>query len=392
MTLDYQQVRKQVTQFGVQSRERQQALDSRHKKARDALDSHAHAIQQLRMTVEKVVRSFDPSMRCALPVSEPLNARFAAPRIENSVTVLAADGSQINPDRHAEVAYCLINVGAIVLRSGSPVPPEIRIQSRLLSVEELEGITVNTLALRRDLEERSILAELAPNLPQPVYSFTDGPMELWGSGDTSPDMVSQYQQRLGDYLKVLEELRRLGVVTAGYVDRPVARPVVRLLEIADTPEDKLPEIKKNHTLQGVLDDNIFSDLLAPGERSALFAWQSPAASSYPDELGIHFFYLNVGEDEGPWVARVEVPGWVAGDPDMLGGLHATLVEQCRMMGSRPYPYLLHRAHETALVTHQDRDQVTNMLVREFLSRGIPIPGRSHKQALKDSAGRTRYKR
>ena len=392
MTLDYQQVREQATKFGEQSRERQLHLESLHIKAQDLLNEHADEIEHLRMTVQNVVRSYDNAIRCALPVDEPLNARFSAPAIEAPVTVLAADGSQINPDRHADVEYCLINVGAIVLQTGSTAPPVTHITSNLLTVEELEGITDNTLALRRDLEERSILAKLATNLPAPVYSFTDGPMELWGSKDTSSEMVSEYKKSLEKYLEALEVLRRLGVATAGYVDRPVARPVVRLLEIADTPDMKLQEIKKIQSLRGVRDDDIFRELLRPGERSAVFAWQSPAASSYPDELGIHFFYLNAGQDERPWIARVEVPGWVAGDTTMLGGLHATLVEQCRIMGSRPYPYLLHRAHETALVTHQDRDQVTQMIIREFLRREIPIPGRSHKQALKDSTGKKRYRK
>jgi len=66
------------------------------------------------------------------------------------------------------------------------------------------------------------------------------------------------------------------------------------------------------------------------------------------------------------------------------------VDQCRILGTRPYPYLLHRAHETALVTFQDRDQVTQMIALELHRQGIPIQGVSYKQANKDLPGRTRY--
>jgi hypothetical protein len=70
-------------------------------------------------------------------------------------------------------------------------------------------------------------------------------------------------------------------------------------------------------------------------------------------------------------------------------LHAVLVNQCRILGARTYPYLLHRAHETAVVTHRERDEVTNMIVLELRRRGIPVEGISQKQAAKNLGGRTR---
>ncbi len=67
-----------------------------------------------------------------------------------------------------------------------------------------------------------------------------------------------------------------------------------------------------------------------------------------------------------------------------------LVDQCRILGTRPYPYLLHRAHETAVVSLEERDQVTQMIVMELQRQGVPLAGQSQKQALKQSAGRTRF--
>jgi NurA domain len=107
-------------------------------------------------------------------------------------------------------------------------------------------------------------------------------------------------------------------------------------------------------------------------------------------LELHFFYLNVGRMGKPWLARVEVPGWVVASQELLDNLHAVLVEQCRSLGSRPYPYLLHRAHETALVSLEEREQVTQMIALEYRRLGVPFQGQSNKQANKDLAGRTRY--
>ena len=77
---------------------------------------------------------------------------------------------------------------------------------------------------------------------------------------------------------------------------------------------------------------------------------------------------------------------------MLNNLHAVLVDQCRIMGTRPYPYLLQRAHETALLSRQEKEQVTQMIILELRQRGIKLEGPSQKQASKDLPGRTSYKR
>jgi NurA-like 5'-3' nuclease len=88
--------------------------------------------------------------------------------------------------------------------------------------------------------------------------------------------------------------------------------------------------------------------------------------------------------------RVEIPRWVADDTDKLGMLHAVLVAQCRMLGARPYPYLLHRAHETAVVSHDERNQVEQMLLRELREQGAETDEGSYKQSAKDLPGKTRF--
>ena len=87
--------------------------------------------------------------------------------------------------------------------------------------------------------------------------------------------------------------------------------------------------------------------------------------------------------------RVEIPRWVADDPEKLNLLHAALVEQCRIMGSKPYPYLLHRAHEVAVVTREEKFQVEQMLMQELRRQDEETDDGSYKQSAKDLQGRTR---
>ena len=397
MSLDFRQVQEQVRQLGEQASGRQELLKNLRQWARDLLKEYSDQQPALREKVRRVVASHDPYLRCAVPPDpgvrppEPLDAAQPLPPLPTRASILAADGSQIPVDRHAEVLYSLVNVGAIHMRLQSGEPPQLTVRSQLLYDEEIyknhRMITDAFLARLRDVQERGILAELAQSAAPPVITFTDGPVELWGAdegdGSGAPNQISQY-------LHTLQQLEQMGASVAGYVDKPTADLVVRLLEVAVTPENELKEIKEQFPLNGVSDYALFQSLLHPGERSVVFAFQSPQARQYKDGLALHFFYLNVGREGHPWLARVDIPAWVAGDAQRLDVLQAVLVDQCRMMGSRPYPYLLHRAHETAVVTLDDREQVTQMIALELRRRHVEVGEVSQKQGSKDLSGRTRY--
>jgi hypothetical protein len=395
MSLDFRQVREQVRQLGENARLRLESLQTKREQAFALLESNAQALDDLRQKVRRLVHDYDPYLRCALPFQEPLDAHQPLPQLPNQATLLAADGSQIAPDRHLEVNYCLINVGAIRMQLGAAQAPEVTIRSQLFYDEALYTetgvITEARLALLRDLNERSRLADLAEGTAPPVITVTDGPMELWG-GREGGESESEFRKSMDAYREVLSRLRRMGAATAGYVDKPAANLVVRLLEVAMLAESQLPEIRRAFPLRGVIDAHLFRRILDAGERSAVFALQSGSAGDYRDELALHFFYLNVGRPGHPWLARVEIPAWVAADARMLDDLHAVLVQQCRLMGGRAYPYLLHRAHEAAVVTLQEKEQVTAMIAQELRRRGVEVGEVSHKQSAKDLPGRTGYER
>jgi hypothetical protein len=387
MSLDFQQAQAQVRQLGKNAQQHAQRTQALRLRANELLQTNAHALAQLRDKVE-AARKQDPSLRCAVPLddpdAEPLDGHYPLPELPAQATLIAADGSQINPDRHAAVNYCLINVGAIRMRHGSSEPPLPFTQCRLLYDEQLYTasgtLTEETVALMRDLHERRYLVDMAEGAAPPVVTFTDGPMELWGAKDEGGE--GGFRKYLDEYRKALTRLCELGVTTAGYVDKPGADLVVRLLEIAEATEAGLHNIRKQRSLRGVTDADLYRERLAPGERSAVFAIQSRSLGDYTENLALRFFYLNVGLPDDSWLARIEVPAWVAADAPKLNNLHAILIDQCRIMGGRPYPYLLHRAHETAVVTLAEKDQLSLMIINELQQNGVPVGRESNKQALK----------
>ncbi|MHB8819977.1 MAG: DNA double-strand break repair nuclease NurA, partial [Bellilinea sp.] len=109
------------------------------------------------------------------------------------------------------------------------------------------------------------------------------------------------------------------------------------------------------------------------------------------QIALHFFYLNVGLGDNSHLVRVEIPAWVSRQPEFVDLLQATLLQQCKQLGLRPYPYALHRAHEVALVSFQEKQQVEWMLAVELQRKGIAVGQKSYKQAAKDLPGRKGYK-
>jgi hypothetical protein len=304
--------------------------------------------------------------------------------------LLAADGSQILPDRHAAVQYSLVNVGAIAMQSGSGETPEVFTDSHLLFGDELFSetglVTGEAIEQRRDIAERRKLLELAPDFPAPVLALTDGPVELWGAKGAGED---DYRKNLEIHKSILSQLQAKGVTVAGYVDKPGADLVVRTLEIAQlSTDEEFKNIRSLHSLRGVTDRWLYS-FLPGGHRSAVFGLQSGSRVHYTGDLALHFFYLNVGDTQHPWLVRVEIPKWVADDVEKLTLLQAALLEQCSIMGAKPYPYILQRAHEIAVVKFEEKAQVEQMLELELRQAGGELDEISAKQSAKNLKGRSR---
>jgi hypothetical protein len=320
--------------------------------------------------------------RTALPAGEALDQTFAAGKAA-ACMLLAADGSQIVPSAHDAVPLALINVGMVVLDTAGHQAPAV-VTSSTIENDSPEGIefahmSEDWISLKRDVAEMDILAKYDPPQNQPVVALRDGPLELFHQPQESEAFAQAFQQ----YIALLKQLSRKGFSLAGYIDRSQSTTITQMLHIFKTgqplPKDQnaLPDIR------------LMELLLPPGRRSAIFELQSPSSAHYSDNLRLHFFYLNVGRSEKPYVVRVELPAWVALDPQRVAQLQSLLLEQCALLGNRPYPYILHRAHETAVVHFDEKEQLQQALQIELRKNGADAPQTSYKQTAKELQTRTR---
>ena len=388
MPVSFQQIRQQIQEKGPAAVRRQAVLEQRIQEAYELLLQYAHEQQALRDLVF-VAQTCNPDLRSAVPGDEPLDQTFPTPEVADPTVILAADGSQINPDRHSQLEFGVINTGIVRFVPGEP-PKEI-VDSKLMLgdelVQESGPLTEEFVALLRDLNERTALASQAEKESLPVVTLTDGQLELFHRGE----VTKAYDERFKEYLNALQRLCKIQAVTAGYVDRPKGDLVVRLLELTMVGRSELEKIHILRPLRWVLDAHLFGRILDPGERSTVFQIQSKYSGKFPGDLALHFFYINVGDERRDHLARVEIPAWVAKNKVLLARLQAALIAQARPLGSRPYPYAIHRAHEVAVVHQNEKQQINDMLAQEFRRLGLEPGDRSNKQIAKDNSGmRTRY--
>jgi hypothetical protein len=302
-------------------------------------------------------------------------------------TLVAADGSQIFPDRHGLAFYYAINVGCIVFRHGSGQAPSVTTDPRLYYGEDQvypsgRPVTGDRVSAERDLAEMRALADLA--LAEPAggparLALGDGPLLIWIQRAAIPQ--EQQARILGDYLACLDRLRSGEVVVAGYVSRPHSAEVVALLYLAQLEAEESSAVTSlaETSYRGLTDRALFGTL-KPGERSALFVRGTAANQEFRAKgHGICFFYLHTGTE----LARVEVPEWVVLRPEGLELAHAAVYDQCRH--NKGYPYILTRADELAVIPGDERDLLQAMIVQAMARHGLPLPELSRKAQQKQVA-------
>jgi hypothetical protein len=326
-------------------------------------------------------------LRCASPGDERLDAAYPSPALPDEVTIVAADGSQIYPDRHGIAFYYAINIGSIVFRHGSGLAPEVRTAPRLCYTDDEiypggAPVSSDLVSAERTLAEMQALTQASlaePEAGPPRFALGDGPLLIWLQ---RADLPPARQERiLGDYLDCLDRLRHGGVTVSGFVSRPHSAEVVALLYLAQLEPAVRQQVKSlaETDYRGLTDRALFG-YLQPGERSALFVRGTAANLDFRDRgHAIHFFYVNTGLD----VARVEVPEWVARDAKQLGLAHAAVYDQCRC--NNGYPYVLTRADELAVILGDEREALEGMIMQAMIRNGLRLPELSRKAQQKQAA-------
>ncbi|MGQ9848901.1 MAG: DNA double-strand break repair nuclease NurA [Aggregatilineaceae bacterium] len=408
MTLEFDKVVSQVQRMGQALAARSTSMSERLVLAWERL-SLLGDVEAVQRRID-LVRERDAGFRGAALLHEPADRAYPLPALPSRATILAVDGSQVYPNAHAAALYYLINVGVFIYYHGGdhlPNPltePHLVYTDDMLHDENGHLITNAAVNARRTVQELATLARVIRDQPHnegPLLALMDGPLLFWAGKDV-PDSKQLQAEYLG-WLVYLHDLHandasqreRQPICLVGYVDRPSSAFLIGLLHLMSLAPDEVREatLKTNGDLEGLTDQPLLFKLLKPGERSALLVQQSPQNKRYHDEdpkYEIACFYLNVSASPPYHLARVEVPMWVAREPELVNAVHALIYDQCQLMWR--YPYALTRADELAVVRNHERAQLNDL---------IEIELRRHQQTVAQSEkleskvvrhGRTRYDR
>lgn len=373
MALPFDKIEPQVQQMGVEVADRGSTLAEQTISALDLLrrmdDLEAIWAQIL------TARQNDAGFRGAAPMDEPINVSIPLPECPSLATVYAADGSQIYPDPHAPAPYWLTNIGVFIYHHGVDRLPEIVVEPELFfreaDVRDREGRLIPSAVInaRRTVYEMQMLSKVATRDAadaDPRVALYDGPLIGMPMGKDVPNA----NMLAADYHEAVDFMYDLGVALAGYVDRPSSRFMIYTILLMTLEQEQITRGNVGGaTFEGVNDQDLYKVILKPGERSGLMIQQSPLNKEYKDRHGDHqeicFFYLNTASaGQEAYLARVEVPMWVAQRKALVNAVHAVLYSQCQITDR--YPYALTRADEIAVVQPAEKRHLEDMIAVELL--------------------------
>ncbi|MCX6070440.1 MAG: DNA double-strand break repair nuclease NurA [Chloroflexi bacterium] len=372
MGLNLPQILGQLEKMSAALAEQQAALRRLLPAARKAFE---HAASLTFEELDAQVKRAGDRYRGARPTEEPLLAVFEPPPLDAGLVVAGADGSQIYPDRHAPALYFAVQVGGLAMEIGSGLPPQVRTQSQLYYQQEdlhdQQGYPIGNAMVngRRDAQEMKALADWAGTYAgRPLVALLDNGLLLWFALQVREQNQKDVDLILQAYLGNLDRLRDSGGCVAGFIDRPRSADVLALAHLATLPPSGVSdEALRVNPFRALTDRALFEELLQPGQRSACFIDSSPLNEDFRKKHHeVLFFYLKT--DSRGTIARVEVPAWVAKDTALLGCVHAAILDQCRSTGG--FPYVLVRAHELAVITNEDRQQLEGLIQQRLLESGL----------------------
>jgi hypothetical protein len=393
VALELNKLSGQVSQMGRTLAERERIHEAKIGQARAALIEHGEVTAELREKIAQAHAS-DQSWRGADPLGNRLDERHTPAAPPCPATLIAADGSQIYPDRHGIATYYLINTGSIVLRQCSGEAPVVGSRPTVYFEDDdlydsSSGQLRNTdyINRQRDHQEAETLAVLAEaeraalggDISHLIVTLADGPLLPWTPQRAADEALAAEVSYLTGQL---DRLRRARAVPTGYVDRPGSAYVLRTLDLIDLPLEDINRTTVRRSQYRQLTDCLLFMGLAPNERTGLFASTSEINEHY-GERGhrIAFFYMNVARRPGmenAAIARVELPEWATQNAELLDQVQHAVYADCALTD---FPYVLARAHELAVVALSERASFDSMVEQSMFRCGMH-PAISHKARLK----------
>jgi hypothetical protein len=267
--------------------------------------------------------------------------------------------------------------------------PEVFYRPEDLYISRQWGIrTEEWMGYRRTVSEALALAELGQHIqvashasPLPSLALTDGSLIYWFL-ESLP--VEARDRILPPILESWERLRLARIPLVGYLSASRSGEALNFLRLPACPFET-PDCSRHcaekgdrtpcQVLEPLKDTTLWATQLEPGQRSPFWRSSAHILELYGQHR-VYFCYVHVGME----IARIEVPGWVMEDAELLDtALSLTLAQVQKGYG---YPVALAEAHNQAVVRGGDRTRFFAFLEQEMIRAGLKNVGVSYKEARK----------
>ncbi len=356
-----------VSQIQIQAGTLQRLRQQQQEELPLAVKQYRETKRENWLSLEQLARG---KQAAALPV-EALDLRHTIATAPDSYLIVATDGSAIPPDRHGGMAFCqVINIGEVALGYGQRLLAHIDSTTQLY----LNGVTKSTreadtpateltaatdltigdedsdeegqgqllmLDAQMSVDELRVALRLV-NQYQATLSLRDGPLTLWASSILN----SQEGKALtAQYLALLNQFTTQGIPVIGYTSNPRSDVVITALRFMS---------RRNRAYQGLVDADLFWQLLAVGEASPAFRHSARHPKDTALTEQIYFMYLKTETE----LVRLEFSReWLA-KPELDQAL-AIIWNQLTL--GQGYPVALMEAHESAVLRGADREMLRILL-------------------------------
>lgn len=269
--------------------------------------------------------------------------------------VVAADGSQVYPDRHRSIPCYLLNSGIVHFQYGTTSSAHLcsvpRIYTQLdeaTGSEDLVNCHRMEFELETGLEYSRSASASHPEIP--LLFLVDGSLIVWHLESKSPALKDRFFKR---YMELFDQFYKEGIPYISYISLPKARDLVSLFK--NGAFYKLFPEEFNSSWDTLLDTDIMRFFLPVNARSALFTPHSRLLALYPEHVRPSFLYIR-NEDE---IARVEVPAWITKNGELLTTVLRMVQDQC--LKGNGYPIALSEAHEQAVIRADEKEFFFTMI-------------------------------
>lgn len=377
MALEFEQLTEVIRAMGAAAEARNETASLLIDNLLRKLRKHSTNWSHIDLCLNRALKTVDKQKyRAARPLyeDEPMHVGVNPPKnTPDLATLIAIDGSQALPSRHAAHLYYLINTGTIVYHRGSGTAPQEVSQPKLYylgdeETESAEDFHSNRVSIQRDMAEIENLARVVwenKYATAPVLAILDQRLQYFPIG---VNVAANANDFVGRWIEGMDTIKACNALLVGYIERPETGAIVTLLNTLDWGQEDFDPSILNERPE-IADVVLFRRVLEAGQRSCVFEIVNQSTNYQPfreahQEI-CFFYYAPPGLGD---ITRVDIPKWAAQQPEVIDIIHSLLHEQCLLLGG--YPYVLSRADEVAVIQYSDREYLEHLIDLELRRHGI----------------------